>query len=338
MKQFTGYQHGINLGGWLSQCVHTKAHYDSFITEADIARIASWGLDHVRLPIDYDLLETADGTRIDAGYDRLRTVIGWCGAHHLNLVLDLHKTAGYSFDDGEQEDGFFTSDALQERFYRLWESLITEFAPFQDRIAFELLNEVTDQAYSDKWNAIAAACIARIRAIAPTATILLGGYWNNSINALPDLLLPPDEHIVYNFHCYDPLLFTHQGAHWVKGMPADLRIGFPSTAEAYRTALDGLDTDMFMCGAETAPDITLFDKAFRRAAEIAEARGVALYCGEYGVIDSADHESTVAWYQTIRTVFEQYGIGRAAWSYRRMDFGFVDPERADIADALIAAL
>ena len=24
---------GINFGGWLSQCVHTEAHYDSFISE-----------------------------------------------------------------------------------------------------------------------------------------------------------------------------------------------------------------------------------------------------------------------------------------------------------------
>ena len=31
MKKFKGYMHGINLGGWLSQCDHTKERYDNFI-------------------------------------------------------------------------------------------------------------------------------------------------------------------------------------------------------------------------------------------------------------------------------------------------------------------
>jgi len=38
MRVFEGFQHGVNLGGWLSQCVATtEEHFDSFITEADIA-------------------------------------------------------------------------------------------------------------------------------------------------------------------------------------------------------------------------------------------------------------------------------------------------------------
>ena len=54
---------------------------------------------------------------------------------------------------------------------------------------------------------------------------------------------------------------------------------------------------------------------------MARERDVALYCGEYGVIDVADPEDTLKWYQAIHTVFEEYGIGRAAWTYREMDFG-----------------
>ena len=56
MKQFNGYKRGINLGGWLSQCEYTTEHYNSFISESDIERIADWKLDHIRLPFDYQLL------------------------------------------------------------------------------------------------------------------------------------------------------------------------------------------------------------------------------------------------------------------------------------------
>ena len=44
-------ERGINLGGYLSQCVHSTEHYDAFIQEEDIRKIASMGFDHVRLAI-----------------------------------------------------------------------------------------------------------------------------------------------------------------------------------------------------------------------------------------------------------------------------------------------
>ena len=67
MKQFNGYEHGINLGGWLSQCDHTKDRYENFIKQADIETISRWGMDHIRVPVDYDLVETADGAYKEEG-------------------------------------------------------------------------------------------------------------------------------------------------------------------------------------------------------------------------------------------------------------------------------
>ncbi|MDE5742180.1 MAG: glycosyl hydrolase family 5, partial [Oscillospiraceae bacterium] len=68
MKTFNGYKRGVDLGGWLSQCCHEKAHYDTFIGRSDIEKIASWGLDHVRLPVDYNLVEDGGGNPIEEGY------------------------------------------------------------------------------------------------------------------------------------------------------------------------------------------------------------------------------------------------------------------------------
>ena len=82
-------------------------------------------------------------------------------------------------------------------------------------LCFELLNEVTEQSYSKAWNAIAKKCIERIRKIAPEIRILVGSYWNNHVAAVRDLDAPFDKNIVYNFHCYEPLIFTHQGAGWI---------------------------------------------------------------------------------------------------------------------------
>ena len=61
MRIWKGYQHGINFGGWFSQKEHTEKHYQTFITEADFATVARWGLDHVRIPVDYELVESEGG-------------------------------------------------------------------------------------------------------------------------------------------------------------------------------------------------------------------------------------------------------------------------------------
>ena len=94
MRIFTGFQKGVDLGGWFSQCDHSEERYDTFITASDFAAIKSWGCDHVRLPIDYDLLEDKDGTPREKGYERLEKAVSWARKSGLNMVLDLHKTAG----------------------------------------------------------------------------------------------------------------------------------------------------------------------------------------------------------------------------------------------------
>ena len=57
MKRFEGFMKGVNLGGWLSQCDYSEERCRSFIRPEDFTRIRSWGADHVRVPVDYDLLE-----------------------------------------------------------------------------------------------------------------------------------------------------------------------------------------------------------------------------------------------------------------------------------------
>lgn len=332
MRIFAGYENGINIGGWLSQCEHTKKHYDDFIYESDFAKIASFGFDHVRIPIDYELIENENSGIIEDGMAYIQKSVDWCEKYGLNMILDLHKTYGFSFDEGEAEIGFFESESLQERFYRLWEELAKRFGKYHNRVSFELLNEVTDRKYCDIWNEIAEKCIYRIRAIAPETYILVGGYENNCIKALKDLKMPIDDKIVYNFHCYEPLIFTHQGAYWVKNMPENFRLKYPATIQEYNSEQKriGLETVDLVSGANVESlGEEFFDSLFSEAAVIAEERNVPLYCGEYGVIDLADDESTIAWYKSINAAFRKYRIARAAWCYKGMDFGLTDHNLID---------
>lgn len=329
MKVWEGYQKGINLGGWLSQCSHSKEHYDTFISESDIAKISSWDIDHVRVPVDYNLVEDENGVYKESGFEYIDRVLEWTGKYHLNMILDLHKTFGFSFDAGEKEDGFFMNEAYQERFYKLWEEFARRYGAYSDRLAFELLNEVTDKEYMETWLEISDRCIRRIRAIAPDTYILVGGYYNNNVVAVPELAMPQDDHIVYNFHCYDPIIFTHQGAYWVEGMPLDFRISIQNSyRELYEKTKLYFPEQLHMFDKIKDMDAAFgeefFDDLFRKAVETAEERNVYLYCGEHGVIDRADHEDERIWYEYIRAVFQKYHIGSAAWNYKEKDFDLSD--------------
>lgn len=327
MKIFAGYENGINIGGWLSQCEHSMKHYNNFIQESDFAEIAAYGFDHVRIPVDYEVIEDENGNVLEEGIAYIQNSIDWCKKYGMNMIIDLHKTYGFSFDAGESESGFFESEFLQERFYQLWRELAKRFGIYHDHVAFELLNEVTEQKYCEIWNAIAEKCVSVIRAIAPETYILIGGYENNCIKALKDLKMPTDDKIVYNFHCYEPLIFTHQGAYWVKNMPKDFRLHYPATIQEYALAQKklGLETVDLVSDAkvETVGE-EFFDSLFSEAVAIAEERNVPLYCGEYGVIDLADEESAVSWLQSITSSFQKHKIARAVWCYKGLDFGLTD--------------
>lgn len=342
MKKWIGYEKGVNLGGWLSQCVHTKEHYDSFICKDDVKTAAAWGIDHIRLPIDYKLLQTEDGQIIEENYQYIDNCLAWCEDAGLNMILDLHSAAGYSFDaDGGSGQAFFYKEDKIKMFMELWEELAKRYAKYDSRLAFELLNEVVEERDNAPWMAIAKKTVAMIRKYSKDIKILLGAYFNNSIMTVKYIDPPYDENIVYNVHCYEPLFFTHQGAYWMPTMPPDFRMKYPVDKKTYIEKASAVHEDFLnttWAMEDGLIDARYFDNLFAEAVQIAEERDVYMYCGEYGVIDCVDPESTLAWLRDIHDAFDRHGFGRAIWTYKGMDFGFTDERLDGIRNELIKCL
>ena len=346
MRRFEGYQKGINLGGWLSQCVsYSKEHFDGFITKKDIENIASMGVDHIRVPVDYDVFmkENPEGDIVNhEGISHIDDCIGWCRDLGLNMVLDLHKAKGYIFDSQgiDDRDLFFRDEKLQETFYQTWEMFAERYGKHKDMLAFELLNEVVNADYESKWNEIATAAIKRIRRIVPDIFIIVGGVNYNNVFAVPGIKVPTDDRTVLNFHCYEPLCFTHQKAYWVEGMSSDFEMTYPETLEVYRKKTEEFAKDHMgaVYNECLEGEGEFFDKLFKSAVEYAASRNVPLYCGEYGVIDQAPVPDSLRWMKDIHAGFEKFGIGRALWNYKNKDFGIMDDHYASIRDEMIKEL
>ncbi len=343
----SNFDNGVNVGGWLSQYGDKgHEHFQSFITEKDIAQIASWGLDHVRLPVDYPVIESDDapGAPLEAGYAYIDNCLEWCAKHGLSVVLDIHEAPGFTFtNDLETEtkhrNVLFDDAAVQERFIALWETIARRYANAPVPLIFELLNEVTLPT-NDKWNALATKLHTAIRAIDSTTPIMIGGTFNNAVKGLEGLVVIEDPHLIYTFHTYEPLLFTHQNAHWSFAprtwgekpsypgtLPrlAEFLEEYPEFKGEYGDVVDRHLDRNYLAGV-VAP-----------AVEFSKAHGVPLYCGEFGVADWIEPESRRRWLADFLSITREHSIGTALWTYKAMDFGVVnvdgsvrDPEYLEI--------
>ena len=330
---------GINLGGYLSQCVHTEDHYQRFIGEEDIRQIKEWGLDHVRLPIDYEVLETDAGIKRPEGYVYVKNVVSWCQKYQLNVVLDLHKAYGYDFNNAGnmEKNSLFNMPELQDRFIRLWENIANEFGSY-DHVAFELLNEVVESENTEAWNVLIRKTVKAIRAITRRTPIIYGGICWNSASTLKYLEVPEDDNIIFTFHFYEPLVFTHQKAHWVEKIDKEKVIFYPESMDYYRT--HSADLGIQGSAVLNAKSQTMGPEFIREmvleAVKAAENAGVPLYCGEFGVIDQAPVKDTLRWFEDVDKDFREFNIGCSVWTYTEMDFGLVGPHYDEIRKDLIA--
>ena len=317
MLKELGIYRGVNLGGWLSQCDYSEERLDHFITGEDFSRIAALGFDHVRIPIDYNVIQNADGSMREDGLRRVDRALALSEKYGLKTVLDLHKTPGFSFDKGEHEAGFFDSERFQERFYTIWETLAARYGRLHDRVVFELLNEVTEARYLPAWKRISRECVRRIRLSAPDTCVLLGSYCWNSARTLPELDAPYDDKVVYNFHFYEPHFFTHQGAWW---------------------DADRMDVTKRYTYAEAGAGEKWLEDFMAPAFEKAEREGTELYCGEYGVIDVVPPEEAVKWFRDVHAVFERHHVAHSVWTWKQMDFGISDARMDSVREELTGVL
>jgi endoglucanase len=91
---------GVNLGGWISQYNKFDArHFETFVTKDDICRISDWGFDHIRLPIDYKVVEDGSdpGVYPESGFNYLDRCLAWCKDNGIRVIFDIHNAPGYSF-------------------------------------------------------------------------------------------------------------------------------------------------------------------------------------------------------------------------------------------------
>jgi endoglucanase len=319
-KRVSHLQRGINLSHWYAQAgdasAYTKQHIDSYNTEADIKLIKSMGFDHVRLGVDPNPLfkANAPGDLNQEWLGWLKSSITMILAQDLAVIVDIHPA-------GEFNRRLDKENAHVRDFAIFWKALAQALSSYDpDRLFLEVVNEPEVQdAY--RWMGIQQSLVDAIRAGAPQHTIIVTGpRWSG----LPDLLeMYPvaDDNVVYNFHYYEPMMFTHQGATWAGDTQRDLhRAPYPSSPEAIRPFLNQpvsptqrLQLVRFAFDRWNADRI---ESDFAQVAAWQKRYGVRVTVNEFGVYEKYAAPADRARYlHDVRAAAEKFGFGWTMWDY-----------------------
>jgi endoglucanase len=335
--RFARLARGVNLPFWFWYGPENDTLLRIHFTETDFATIKGLGFTFVRLPIDLefvmdpaatDLLRAEHLQYIDLALDRAL-------AADLAVIVDIHSVSLAASDASDYSAGL-EDPAFADVFITFWESFAAYLSDRDpDMVFFEPMNEPVFLDHPQDWLPIQERLLYAIRASAPEHTLIASGAEWSGLDQLLALQPLDDPNLVYNFHFYEPFLFTHQGATWTWWVVESLRqVPYPSSPDAVEPALalvrdDEVRQELAWYGEERW-DAEALDALISQAAVWAENNGgLRVICGEFGVHKPyAPPEDRVQWHHDIVATFEKYGIGWALWEYDS-SFGLVERRGGD---------
>jgi endoglucanase len=313
-------RHGINLSEWFAQVYdakgYTKEHFETWNTAQDIALIKTMGFDHVRLSVNpQPMFRRKQADQIPADYlGYLDAAVKMILDQGLAVIIDIHP-------DSDFKEKLAADNEFVEQFTDYWRALAQHYSTFDPETVFlEILNE---PEFHDRfrWQGVQAKLAVAIREGAPRHTIIAAGaYWSSDSELL---FFDPlrDPNLIYNFHFYDPHIFTHQGATWSTNYVHYLKdLPYPSTPDNVQQAAalipDAVNRLQAIHYGMDRWNAARIDGEIGQVAAWAKRWNVPVTCNEFGVYrKTAKPEDRAAWISDVRATLEKYGIGWTMWDY-----------------------
>jgi aryl-phospho-beta-D-glucosidase BglC (GH1 family) len=137
----------------------TTRFYDAWLAnhcrKADIDSLAAWGFNSVRLPMHYNLytlpveeeLIPNQNTWLIKGFALTDSLLAWCKAARVYLILDLHAAPGGQGADAAISDrdttklSLWQNEAAQQKTIALWQKLADRYKNESWIGGYDLINE-----------------------------------------------------------------------------------------------------------------------------------------------------------------------------------------------------
>ncbi len=285
--------------------------------ERDYARLESWGVNTVRLGLDWHWF-AADKEQFLAFLDQH---IAWAKAHHMWLILNMAVPRG-GIQDYTKGTRFWRDPSYRNSLKAFWVQVAQRYAEEPAIAGYDLLNEPSSKAAGVDWWSYAGELRDAIWAVDKNHFVVI----ESQVDGLFSDRLPLGSrvkypNVVYSIHHYTPESMTHNG---VSDKPVALT--YPGPAR---------DTD----GKVKIWDKATMDQRMRVEGRIpiswAQQTNLPLLIGEWGSVKRT--QGYLRWTADQIELMRAWGVHWTFWAYRDYDpvtdFGLFNARHGMTADA-----
>jgi endoglucanase len=309
IKDLVILHHGINLSQWWED------RQDRAVTSSELQNIRDLGFDFVRLPVSPAWLDIADAAEHNKKMDALRCDLIAILNADLRIVVDMHPSVDTA-DHLRQN----TADLVPfvESHWQKMRTVIHGLPP--SRVILQLWNEPLVE--TGVWWRIQERIIKDLRTDFQDHTFIVSAGPFNGWWSLIEKTPYADPKLIYDFHFYDPMVFTHHGAEWLEPKhvaTADSPITYP--VDTKFNFGDDFATQDYVAhgwGKHSIDEIVQHIGAWKNKYH------TDVLCSEFGVYRAhVDDISRYAWLQDTTNALQKARIPWSLWEYRG-PFGIVD--------------
>ncbi|MBZ9681889.1 MULTISPECIES: glycoside hydrolase family 5 protein [unclassified Mesorhizobium] len=341
-------------------------------TPDDLRRLRRTGLDFVRLPVDPGPFLAADAATRAKLLAMLDDAVAAVIDADLGIIVNVQANGATHYWN---PDRMVSSTAAPE--FEAYRALVGTLAGRLQRfpsgmVALEPVNEPPQSCSSNVWSNVQAALLTAARASSQTLPLVVTGGCGSMVSGLAALDPEPlvaFEPILFTFHFYEPYLFSHQGAPWMREpvYRALNNVPWPASAGSLERTLASVrarmagdtetsEADKQAAYAETErvlkvyfdarPDRWFVDKYIGQARDWADSHGIAptrVIMGEFGALRTdaryvaAPNPDRARYIADVRQSAEASGFPWAFWDLFD-GMGMMNDKTRSLDPAMVDAL
>jgi len=229
---------GVNLSNWLeAYWLGGNWPEPGRFQRADLQAIKDAGMQTIRMPFCFAMVtDSVAPYTVDfnhRAFTEMDSLIQWCADLQLNLIID------------NQHEWNLTNDNWQDLILpmqAMWIQIAQQYSQLDpERYFFEMLNEPPVGLLPELADSVNLACIDAFRTVDSSHTLIVGPHTASIGSSFLTFQPYADQNLIYTFHTYEPLYFTHQGFSWFP-VPFPTGTPFPFLGDnaLVRTSLEGV--------------------------------------------------------------------------------------------------
>jgi len=239
---------------------------------------------------------------LHAELDKLDAVLPVCRQAGLHVVVVLMSPPGgrVPLEGGATGSaGLFNNADCQAKLVEVWRNIARRYQNAEAIWGYDLVNEPDDASVAEglaDWQELAERAAQAVHAIDARHAIIVepaSGGGPEGFDELRPINVP---NVVYSFHMYKTVAFTHQG------------VFGPSQPIRYPGRIDGQRWDR-----------ARLETALKPAIDFQKAYGVHLYVGEFSAIRWAPDDSAHRYLKDLIEIFEAHGWDWTYHGFREWD-------------------